>query len=335
MSFSALFILRAIAPRFGLVDLPSARKIHTQETPLVGGIAIYMATFFACLLIFPLDSNLLQLFLISCGLIVILGGLDDQRDLGVPIRLVAQCLITSILVFYAGTYIHFLGDIVALGNIDLGLWGIVFTFVATLSLINAFNWVDGIDGLAGGLALTTFASLAILFELKGVSELRELPLILSVSLVPFLLFNLGIVPGRIRKIFMGDAGSMFIGLGIIWLFVLGTQGEQPSFRPVTAVWVTAIPLWDLTLTVYKRLKAGLSPFQAGKDHFHHLLLALGLNQYQVLFVVLFISFLMCMAGVLGEFYLVPEHIMLAIYVILFFVYSSALSVFWRKVKLQR
>jgi len=334
ISFLSIIILNELAPRIGLVDVPSERKIHHTETPLVGGIAIYLATLSACFLVLPLESSTLQLFLISCGLIVVLGSLDDHRNLGVPVRLIAQFLITSILVFYAGSYIHFLGNILGTGNIDLGVWGIAFTFVATLSLINAFNWNDGIDGLAGGLALNTFVAIAILFQLKGSTELNQLPWILAVSLIPFLLFNLGLVPGPVRKVFMGDAGSMFIGLGIIWLFVLGTQGSNPSFRPVTAVWIAAIPLWDLTCTVCRRLNARRSPFKASKDHFHHLLLALGFSQRKALLVILTISLFTSVVGVVGEYYLVAEHIMLAIYVGLFFIYGVGLSLGWRRVKIR-
>lgn len=332
ISFFSIVIFNALAPRLGLLDQPAERKIHTHTTPLVGGIAIYIATFMGCLLLLPLHSVFVQLFLISCGLIVLLGALDDQRNLGVAIRLVSQVLITSILIFGADSYLHYLGNILGRGAIDLGVLGIVFTYVATLSLINAFNWTDGIDGLAGGLALTTFASLAILFQLNGSSELQELSSILTMSLIPFLLFNLSFIPGPVKKIFMGDAGSMFIGLAIIWLFVLGTQTEQAAFRPVAAVWITAIPLWDLTATVYRRLKARQSPFKAGKDHFHHLLLALGFNQKQSLLIILSISVVTCVMGVLGEYYLVAEHIMLAIYVSLFFIYSALLSFFWKRVK---
>lgn len=335
VSFISVVLLNALAPSLGLLDIPSDRKIHSHEIPLVGGLAIYIATLCACFFIFPTVSETVQLFLISCGLIVVLGSLDDKKNLGVPIRLLAQILITSILVFYSGHYLHYLGDILSTGKLDLGVWGMGFTFVATLSLINAFNWNDGIDGLAGCLALNTFVSIAVLCRMSGDGDLQLLSLILAVSVIPFVLFNLGLVPGPVKKVFLGDAGSMFIGLGIIWLFVLGTQGENPAFKPVTAVWIAAIPLWDLTSTFYRRIKHGQSPFKAGNDHLHHLCLRMGLSQRQTLGLIMMVGCLASVVGVAGEYYLVPEYIMLAIYVALFFSYSVLLTRLWKRLDVSK
>ena len=333
ISFLSILILNALAPRLGLIDIPDERKAHAVASPLVGGLAVYLATLFACIAFLPMSSLTIQLFLVSGGLIVLLGAFDDHGNLGVPIRLASQICITAILVFYSGSYLHYLGDILSIGNIDLGAVGILFTFVATLSLINAFNWTDGIDGLAGSLALNTFVSIAILFELSNVrlsggGDLDALPLILSAGIVPFLFFNLGLVPGPVKKVFMGDAGSMFFGLCIIWLFVEGTQGDEPSFRPVTAVWIVALPLWDLTSTFYRRIRSGSSPFKAGRDHLHHLLLNLGIGARQSLAIVFVVSVVVSAVGVLGEYYQVAEYTMLAIYVGLFFIYHFLLSALW-------
>lgn len=326
--FFAVVMLNAMAPRLGLVDVPSKRKSHTGDVPLVGGIAFYIATFSACAIVFPVDSSTIQLFLISCGLIVLLGSVDDYRSLGVPFRLFAQFMIASILIFSANAYIHDLGDIFGLGQMEIKFWGIGFTFAAILSLINAFNMCDGIDGLAGALALNAYICIAILFQLQGASECPELPIILIAGILPFLLFNLGLVPGPVAKVFLGDAGSMFIGLSIIWLFVLGSQGEQPAFRPVTALWIVAIPLWDMTAIVYRRLRQGLSPFRASRDHLHHIFLKFGFNSKQALLIILSISIVTSGVGLLGEYLLIPEYIMLPAFVVCFLFYNFCLMRVW-------
>lgn len=322
---ATIFLLNILAPRVGLIDIPTERKNHIGEVPLIGGLAFYITTLAACFITLQWLDVVTQLFLFSCGLIVLLGAIDDYKGLSIKLRLAAQFSISCLIIFFADTYIHSLGDILGLGAIDIRAWGILFTFVATLSLINAFNMIDGIDGLAGGLALNTYFCIAILFTTHGGSERPELPMILATGILPFIFFNLGVVPGPIKKIFLGDAGSMFIGLSIIWLFALGTQGVSVAFRPVTALWLVAIPLWDMTAIVYRRIRNRVSPFAASHDHLHHKLMHIGLSSKQALCTILMLSVLCSSIGMLGEYLQIAEYIMLMIYVVLFFTYSVILS----------
>ncbi|WP_105253987.1 UDP-N-acetylglucosamine--undecaprenyl-phosphate N-acetylglucosaminephosphotransferase [Pseudoalteromonas sp. T1lg75] len=324
-------ILKPLAIKAGLVDLPNARKHHEGAVPLIGGIAIFLGTLTAALIAFPTDATV-RLFLLSAALIVFLGMLDDKQDLPVSTRIVAQVLIGGILVYGAGHYIHNLGDLFYFGNIDIGVVGTVFTIIAVIAAINAFNMTDGIDGLAGSLALNSFTAIAILFYMSGDSNQAMLPIIIAFSVIPFLLFNLSLLPGKARKIFMGDAGSMFIGLSVIWMLTLGTQGENPSFRPVTALWIIAVPLMDMVAIVFRRIKKGQSPFKPDRDHLHHIFMRAGMTSRGALAVICSVSILLAAVGVVCDYYQVAESIMFFGFLALFAVYNYAIMHIWKLLK---
>jgi UDP-GlcNAc:undecaprenyl-phosphate GlcNAc-1-phosphate transferase len=119
---------------------------------------------------------------------------------------------------------------------------------------------------------------------------------------------------------MGDAGSMFVGLSVIWLLTMGTQGEQASFRPVTALWICAIPLMDMLAIVVRRYKNGKSPFKPDRDHLHHILQRAGLSSSQTLFVISTVAAVMSFIGLAGEYFKVTDGIMLTGFVFMFACY---------------
>ncbi|EWH08491.1 undecaprenyl-phosphate alpha-N-acetylglucosaminyl 1-phosphatetransferase [Catenovulum agarivorans DS-2] len=336
ISFASVFILKPFAEKVGLVDKPNARKVHKGSIPLVGGIAFYIATMFACMLAFP-SEKLITLFLISSAFVVFLGVLDDYHNLSVRSRIVSQILIASIMVFGADIYIHDLGNLVGLGSIDISVFGALLTFVAVIGAINAFNMTDGIDGLAGSLALNTFASVGILFYLANQQDFIALPIILVCAIVPYLAFNLSLVPGPVKKIFMGDAGSMFIGLSVIWLLTLGTQGDasktgEAAFRTVTALWIIGIPLMDMAAIIYRRVRKGQSAFLPDRDHLHHIFLRAGFSSRQSLLIIFSLSCVYSGFGIAGEIYQIPEWIMFVSFLAVFSVYCYALIRVWKLVR---
>lgn len=325
--FASILFLSPVAKRFNLLDLPDARKQHQGSVPLIGGISVYLATLVACVIAFD-NNQTINLYLISAALIVTLGIIDDRYDLSVRLRLLMQIFIACILVFGAGLYIHKFGYMFGFA-VDIGMLGTVLTVVAVLGAINAFNMTDGIDGLAGTLALNTFLSVAMLFWLCGESHYLQLPIILSVALLPYLLFNLSLIPGPVKRIFMGDAGSMFIGLTVIWLLTIGSQGETPAFRTVTALWIIAIPLMDMAAIIIRRLRKGQSPFQADRDHLHHIFMRAGFCPRMSLIIIVFFSALYSVIGILGEVFQVPEAIMFYGFIAMFGVYMWGINHAWR------
>ncbi len=262
-------VFKPIAIDVGLVDKPNARKLHDGQIPLIGGISIFFAVLAASLLWMP-NTLELRMYLIASAMMVFIGALDDKYDLRVRIRIVGQIIIASLMIYGVGDYIANLGDLFGFGNINLGPFGLIFTYLSIIVVINAYNMVDGIDGLIGSLSLNTFAAISILFLLSGNQSHLSYPLILATATLPYLIFNLGFFKTYTKKIFMGDAGSMFIGLSVIWLISMGTQGEEASFRPVTALWICAIPLMDMLAIVIRRYRKGKSPFKPDRDHLHHI-----------------------------------------------------------------
>lgn len=329
-AYISIKLLKPVAVEVGLVDKPNARKVHSGNIPLIGGISIFIAVLFASLIWLP-DTLELRMYLIASAMMVFIGALDDKFDISVRIRLVGQIIIASLMIYGVGGYISELGNLFGLGNIDLGMAGIFFTYFAIVSVINAFNMVDGIDGLVGSLSLNTFASITILFTFSGNDSFIAYPLMLVTATLPYLIFNLGVFPKQVKKIFMGDAGSMFIGLSVVWLLTMATQGESASFRPVTALWVCAIPLMDMLAIVIRRIKKGQSPFKPDRDHLHHIFMRIGFSDRQALLAITFVASILSVIGILGEIFQIPEMVMFVAFIGLFLVYSYLLQHIWKVV----
>ena len=124
---------------------------------------------------------------------------------------------------------------------------------------------------------------------------------------------------------MGDAGSMFMGLTVIWLLTLETQGSQMSFRPVTALWIIAVPLMDMMSIMYRRIKQGNSPFKADNGHLHHIVIRAGYSSRQALLMISAIAISFSLLGIMGEIYQVSEFVMLLLFAVVFVGYTLALS----------
>jgi UDP-GlcNAc:undecaprenyl-phosphate GlcNAc-1-phosphate transferase len=321
LAILAIKLFKPVAIEVGLVDKPNERKNHTGHIPLIGGISIFAAVLAASLIWLP-NTLELRMYLIASAMMVFIGALDDKYDLKVRIRIVGQIIIASLMIYGVGGYIASLGNLFGFGEIELGPLGIVFTYFAIIVVINAYNMVDGIDGLIGSLSLNTFTAIAILFLISGNNSYLTYPLILATAILPYMMYNLGFFKKHTKKIFMGDAGSMFIGLSVIWLLTIGTQGESASFRPVTALWICAIPLMDMLAIVMRRYRKGKSPFKPDRDHLHHILQRAGLSSRQTLVVISIASAIMSILGVLGEYFQVPESIELALFVLIFILYNK-------------
>lgn len=325
-SILAIKVLLPVAPHVGLIDRPSARKNHDGAIPLVGGISIFTGVLIASSL-FIENSSVVNLYLISSALIVFLGTLDDIYDLSVISRMIFQLIVASILVFGAGIYISDFGALFGAKNIDIGVFGMIFTLLACIVAINAFNMIDGIDGLAGSMSIVTLTSTAILMWLNSSSFAILLPVLIIVSIIPFLFYNVSTRNLRGKKIFMGDAGSMYMGLTVIWLLTIGTQDtsiSESSFRPVTALWIIAVPLMDMLAIMIRRLIKGASPFKADNGHLHHICLSRGLSPRKTLWVICSLSIVCALFGVYGEVANVPEWLMFVSFILLFVGYTKTL-----------
>ena len=330
LSFVLLFILRKVAKRVGLVDKPNARKLHQGVVPLVGGISIYLTLLVGFIFFIPMNDNL-ALYLVCSAILIVLGALDDYYDVSFKIRLAIQAGISFAMIHIGGHSLHDLGYLMGSETIALSEFaGTVITVIAVIGAINAFNMVDGIDGLLGGLASVTFTALGIVFAYSGNEYLATICLLIVTAMVPYILLNLGFPLGRRFKIFMGDAGSMFIGFSVVWMLIRGTQEpETIAFKPVTALWLIAIPLMDMATIMIRRIRKGQSPFQPDREHLHHICQRIGLSSGATLIFICLMASIFAAIGVAADLYNVRESVMFITFIFTFVIYFTLISHIWK------
>ncbi|WP_339328438.1 non-hydrolyzing UDP-N-acetylglucosamine 2-epimerase [Luteimonas aquatica] len=270
-----------MADRFGLVDKPNARKRHQGHVPVIGGICFFLGMA-AGLLYLGVPDRFTLCLLASTALIVVVGAIDDARDLSARSRLVVQVAAAALMIAGSGVYVRGLGDLFGMGEVRLGLLGIPFTLFLAVGFINAFNMLDGIDGLAGSLGLTSVLAL-LMFAQGPATDVAAMLTVLSTALLPFLMVNLGGLRGR--KIFMGDAGSMLIGHMLAWSLVYLSQSPAAQIRPVEALWCAALPVLDFLSVVYRRLRRGQSILKPDRQHLHHMLIDAGRTPREALAIM--------------------------------------------------
>jgi len=276
--------VRKICLRFRFLDLPEKRKIHTQAIPRLGGIAVIASFILTLLCVIIIDTYFRNIFsskiigfLIGVLLLIFLGLWDDIWGIKPIIKLSVQFIIALVL-FYSGFRIGVFTNPFSGGEIQLPFWvSLFFTVFWILGMINAINLIDGLDGLATGVVF--IAGLSLLFVGLYLKTLVTVILlsILCGSSLGFLFYNF-----PPAKIFLGDTGSMFLGLV---LAIIGLAGMQ--YKVVTAVTLLipicalAIPIYDTILAMWRRFLKKGSVFIADKKHLHHRFLELGLTQRQV------------------------------------------------------
>lgn len=329
--FVALILLVVMTPfahQLGLVDQPGTRKHHSGIVPLTGGVAIFIAVLVASLATDVwLKNN--PLFFTASAFIVLLGMLDDKFDLSAKGRLMCQFAVAAIMAWSAQNYITSLGNVTGFGTGELGIFGYFFTLVCVVGVINAFNMIDGIDGLAGGMSLVVLSSVVFLLLISNNGSAIMGPMLIIAALVPFLAFNLSWKGFKGNKIFMGDSGSMFVGLTIVWLLVEYTQGQAAAMRPITAVWLIGLPLMDMAAIMYRRVKKGQSMLRPDRQHLHNIFMRAGLSSRRSLAAILLIGCCYALVGIAGEMLRVPEYIMFWSFIVVLFVYSYIIQNVWK------
>ena len=298
-------MLRNYAKKYNiLVDLPDRnRKFHKRPTPLTGGIGILVALLISGKLYIDLNNLTgyvpeftFQLMVISIPLLV-LFLLDDFKGLKPLFRILIQVFLSIYLIISTDVYIESLGNLFGFGEIKLGIFSIPFTVFCVVGIMNAFNMMDGINGLCSGCAM-----LALIFMgfYSGLIYDSMLVLIIG-SMIGFVLFNLGFF-GKKREVFLGDSGSNLVGFWVAWVAIYASQSEIYSIEPITVLWFVAIPLLDCIGLIFSRTSTGKSWSTAGRDHIHHKLMK-KFNSKNTLIVILLITFISGLIGILIEVYL--------------------------------
>ncbi len=313
-----LRVLIGLAPRLGLMDKPGGHKIHLQDTPVVGGLAMVCGFFLSILMLNTPLAGYRPLFA-GVALLVIVGVLDDMHELSSKFRFVPQIAAALMMSLWGGVVISDFGHLVGPGLVSLGILSIPLTIFATVGVTNALNMSDGMDGQAASITLLALFALAVLSWSQGRYHTVSIVLVLVGVALTFLLFNLRI--GKFSQgVFMGDAGSMFLGFTVCWFFISLSQGDNQIFRPVTPLWLFALPLIDAVTVMIRRALSGRSPIDPDRTHYHHILRLLGLSERKSLFVVVGSAALFVAVGMIGEFVGVKEHVMFYSFLSVFAVY---------------
>jgi len=280
-----------------LVDIPDrSRKFHKRATPLTGGIGILLAVIISTEIY--LDMNNLKgympefsqkLYIASIPLLI-LFIIDDFKSLRPLYRLIIQVTLSLYVIFSTDIYLSNLGNLFGFGEIQLGILSIPFTIFCVVGIMNAFNMIDGINGLCAGCAIVALLFIGFYSGLMYDSVL----LIIIGSMIGFLIFNLRFF-GKKRGVFLGDSGSNLIGFWVAWSAIYSSQNTTYQVEAITMLWFVSIPLLDCIGLIFSRLIRGISIASPGRDHIHHKLM-INYSPEGSLGIILLIS--LC-AGLLG------------------------------------
>ncbi|MGO9993462.1 MAG: MraY family glycosyltransferase [Steroidobacteraceae bacterium] len=265
------------ATRWGIVDKPSARKVHATPIPRIGGIAMVIGVLVAAIIVIPLNPHE-ECFLVAAVVLAVFGALDDRFDLDYRIKLSGQLLAVLIVVIGGDTQIYSI-------TLDERLWlpqwlSIPLTVVFLVGITNAINLADGLDGLAGGTTFLCLGALAMLAHGSGQIVSAALALAFAGAVLGFLRFNT--FPA---SVFMGDAGSQVLGFAVGVLSLRATQAGDSAVSAALPILLLALPILDTLSVMVQRVSEGRSPFSADKNHIHHKLLKLGFDHHEAVMVI--------------------------------------------------
>ena len=238
-------------------------------------------------------------------LVQILMIADDLWSLKATTRLALQTICVGGLIFVSGVYIEGLGNLIGLGEIFLGPFGIPFTIFCVVGMMNAFNMIDGLNGLCASLCLVCYTAIIYMINANNIPSL--FPLILPIgAIIGFLMFNLGIL-GNQRTVFLGDNGSNALGFMCAWILVYFSNVEGSNFAPVTALWFVAIPFIDAVGVMISRALKGVMPLRPGRDHLHHKLLEFGFSSEIIYSILILLSGFLAFIGLSLNNYINENH----------------------------
>lgn len=320
------------AHKYGLLDHPDERKHHEAAIPLVGGLAMFFAIAISGGL-YLAEVDFFWALFAAVSLIVAVGFLDDRRGQSVWVRFLVQGASALIIALFAGPPLNQLGNLFGFGTVALGVFAVPFTVVAVVGMANAINLSDGMDGLAGGLALISTVFVAATAYFSRRENTFIMLLILAGALIGFLAFNMRAPWRRRARVFMGDSGSLMLGFLLAWAAIRVTQAEKNLLPPAVALWFFAIPLMDTVSVMLRRMLMGKSPFQPGRDHVHHILLRVGYRDCQVVHLIHLVAVAFGLVGFFGWRWGVPDAALFYGFLAVFALYFYGVQHAWKLLRL--
>jgi UDP-GlcNAc:undecaprenyl-phosphate GlcNAc-1-phosphate transferase len=319
LSYGAVFLLMPLFIRFTLkyklLDIPDKRKIHHKPTPTLGGIIIYSV--FNLALILALNLNpafwldfkdyLVGVFL-GGFLITLLGLLHDTVDMRAGVKLLGQ-IIVALVLFNAGIKIEFITNPFG-GQIGLNLPLSMLVSVGwILVMVNAVNLIDGLDGLAAGLTIISSLALLLIATLKHDMASIFILIILAGSVLGFVRYNF-----HPAKIFMGDCGSMFLGFILSIVSIQGINKMAAAISLLIPVTALGVPIYDVLVSVVRRIMKRKGIFQPDRKHIHYRLLDMGFTHTHVVLALYFMGIYFAVISCL--FALIPVEYAFMLFILL-------------------
>ena len=282
-------VIKMIAKHVGAMDIPNERKVHKVPMPRLGGLSIFFG-FLLGYMLFGEQSIVMNSILIASFVVILIGVFDDIKPLKASVKFIGQLVAACIIVFYGNIILRDVSAFVI--YIDFGFLSIPFTIFFILGCINCMNLIDGLDGLAAGISSIYFATIGIIAIMQGKFGLDFLlTFIMLGSTLGFLVHNF-----NPATIFMGDSGSMFLGLIISVIALLGFKNVTMTSLIIPLL-LLAIPILDTIFAIIRRTLKGEKISTPDKYHIHHQLLKRNLSQRQTVLAIYVINILFAIASI--------------------------------------
>ena len=322
-----------------LFDETNERKLHTENIPRLGGIGFFAGLVISVLLfVDPSEMQCFGSFIAGLIILFFIGLKDDIIVIAPFTKFIGQFLATFIIVIFGNVMITDLHGFFGINEIHW-LLGVVITFFVFLVTINAFNFIDGIDGLSSSIGMIASTAFGVWFVLVKEYYLAIISFSMASSLIAFLRFNLFC---KKNKIFMGDTGSMIIGFVVSFLAIEFNQkniGGIDAYHvlpsPAVAFGILIVPYFDMLRVMYIRILKGQKLFNADKNHIHHLFLRLGFSHKQIVLTVsLFNIAFIVLVFYFSSFITIRRLLLIELLIILFASFIPEIIVKRRKNKQQ-
>ncbi len=317
LTLAVIPFARKFAIAKGFVDAPGGRKAHKGDIPPIGGLVIF-PVFIVCAVVMGVNLAYLWPLFAAILLLIITGAIDDRREINAWVKFGIQFIAAALVVIPGGAQLQEFGNIFGFGNVDFGVFTIPFTVCCVALLINAINLMDGIDGLAGGKSFVVLGWFVFVSLMGG--DWGGVLIIGTMlgALLGFLYYNMR-HPLRERAcIFLGDSGSMALGLVLAYFCISLSQPPDPVLIPVSGAWIVALPIMDACGQFARRLREKRNPFSPDRGHFHHHFLHAGFSVGHSTAAILLLGAALGAIGYVGILIGVPEYVLMYLWIALFF-----------------
>lgn len=316
----ALWAGRKFALKYGFADRPGGRKRHDNPVPPIGGLAI-LPMFLVFSHFAGLDSIVPWPLMVGVSTLLIMGAIDDAIAIKPFVKFAIMVWTACFVVIFGEAQIGNLGNLFGFGPVELGFVSKGFTVMCLVLLMNAVNMMDGVDGLAGGFcALVAFWFMVVCAGVGQWETFSALAILLA-AILGFLGFNMRAPWRKSASIFMGDSGSLCLGLILGWFSIKLTQGAGAPLEPVTVIWIIALPVIDAFALFIARSARGLHPFNADRRHLHHRFIDAGVSPGRTTVIILSIVALMAVVGFVSEDLHIPAVALFMAWMVIFILHT--------------